>query len=46
MKKTYIEPQSKFVQTRGADAVADVCWAYGKNNKDFFTTLPDRVMLK
>lgn len=24
------------MQTRGADAVADVCWAYGKNNKDFF----------
>ena len=35
-KKTYSEPKSRFVQMRGAQAVADVCWAYVNNGKEFF----------
>ncbi|MDD6276745.1 MAG: hypothetical protein PUB20_07985 [Clostridia bacterium] len=36
MKRKYVEPQTKFVATRASGALADVCWAYGKNGKEFF----------
>lgn len=35
-KKIYSEPKSRFVQMRGAQAVADVCWAFAKNGKEFY----------
>ena len=32
MKRTYEEPKTKFVKTRGAEAVADTCWGHAANN--------------
>lgn len=46
-KKTYSEPKSRFVQMRGAQAVADVCWAFAKNGKEFYynTSGPGHVKI-
>lgn len=35
-KRCYVEPKSSFVRMRGAAAVADVCWAYANNKKEFY----------
>lgn len=35
-KRCYVEPKSSFVRMRGAAAVADVCWAYANNGKEFY----------
>lgn len=35
-KRTYKKPEMSFVELRGADAVADVCWAFAKNGQPFY----------
>lgn len=35
-KRCYVEPKSSFVRMRGAAAVADRCWSYAKNGKEFY----------
>ena len=40
MKNEYVKPSMQWVPMRSNDAVADVCWAYAKNGKDFYHDIP------
>lgn len=40
MKREYVSPSLQWVAMRSSDAVADICWAYARNGKDFFHDIP------
>lgn len=40
MKKEYVKPSVQWVSMRSSEAVADICWAYARNGKDFFHDIP------
>ena len=40
MKRTYASPKIEYVQVHSNQNVADICWAYGKNGKEFYYDIP------
>ena len=40
MKREYVSPSMEWVSMRSTEAIADVCWAYAKNGKDFYHDIP------
>ena len=40
MKRTYATPTIEYVQVRSNQNVADICWAYAKNGKNFYYDIP------
>lgn len=40
MKREYVSPSLQWVAMRSSDAVADICWAYARNGKDFYHDIP------
>ena len=40
MKRTYECPKMEYVLVQSEQNVADICWAYAKNGKDFYYDIP------
>lgn len=40
MKRVYEKPAMQWVAMQSNEAIADICWAYARNGKDFFHDIP------
>lgn len=40
MKRVYEKPAMQWVVMQSNEAIADVCWAYAQNGKDFYHDIP------
>lgn len=40
MKRKYEKPYLQWVAMQSNEAVADICWAYARNGKDFYHDVP------
>ena len=40
MKRPYASPTIEYVQVQSSQKVSDICWAYGKNGKNFYYDIP------
>ena len=40
MKREYEKPRLQWVTMEANEAIADICWAYAKNGKDFYHDIP------
>ena len=40
MKRPYASPKIEYVQVHSNQNVADICWAYAKNGKEFYYDIP------